>query len=167
MPSSTATIPRRTPAALMDDQLGAALAELNWQIEMTLVVELAKLPPGERRLFRAELAPIETHLDGTTSSSNMVTLVAECDPPKMWLVEPGSDDDNLTDGCVRVLSVVNASAEPTKTTLLDQWLVHPQMGIDITYAFGQERVVAGGGRVALECTAPASVNVRGKIDFEE
>jgi hypothetical protein len=61
----------------------------------------------------------------------------------------------------------NASAEPTKTTLLDQWLVHPQMGIDITYAFGQERVVAGGGRVALECTAPASVNVRGKIDFEE
>ncbi len=61
----------------------------------------------------------------------------------------------------------NATAEPTKTTLLDQWLVHPQMGIDITYAFGQERVVAGGGRVALECTAPASVNVRGKIDFEE
>ena len=61
----------------------------------------------------------------------------------------------------------NASAEPTKTTLLDQWLVHPQMGVDITYAFGQERVVAGGGRVALECTAPASVNVRGKIDFEE
>jgi hypothetical protein len=61
----------------------------------------------------------------------------------------------------------NASAEPTKTTLLDSWLVHPQMGLDLTYAFGQEKVIVGGGRVALEVTAPAVVNVRGKIDFEE
>lgn len=61
----------------------------------------------------------------------------------------------------------NASAEGTNSTLLDQWLVHPQMGIDITYAFGQEKVVVGGGRVAIKCTAPAVVNVRTKIDFEE
>lgn len=61
----------------------------------------------------------------------------------------------------------NASAEPTKTTLLDQWLVHPQMGLDLTYAFGQEHIIVGGGRVALDCTAPANVNVRAKVDFEE
>jgi hypothetical protein len=61
----------------------------------------------------------------------------------------------------------NASAEPTKTTLLDQWLIHPQMGLDLTYAFGQEKVIVGGGRVALDCNAPANVNVRAKIDFEE
>lgn len=61
----------------------------------------------------------------------------------------------------------NASAEPTKTTLLDQWYIHPQMGIDLTYAFGQEKVIVGGSRVALEITAPAVVNVRAKIDFEE
>lgn len=61
----------------------------------------------------------------------------------------------------------NASAEPTKTTLLDQWLVHPQMGLDLTYAFGQEKIIVGGGRVALDCNAPAVVNVRCKIDFEE
>lgn len=61
----------------------------------------------------------------------------------------------------------NASAEPTKTTLLDQWFIHPQMGIDITYAFGQEKIVVGGGRVALDANAPAVVNIRGKIDFEE
>lgn len=61
----------------------------------------------------------------------------------------------------------NASAEPTKTTLLDQWLIHPQQGIDLTYAFGQEKFIVGGGRVALEITAPAAVNVRAKIDFEE
>ena len=61
----------------------------------------------------------------------------------------------------------NASAEPTKTTLLDQWLVHPQQGLDLTYAFGQEHVIVGGGRVALDVTAPAAVNCRAKIDFEE
>lgn len=61
----------------------------------------------------------------------------------------------------------NASAEGTNSTLLDQWLVHPQMGLDLTYAFGQEKVVVGGGRVAIKCTAPAIVNVRTKIDFDE
>ena len=61
----------------------------------------------------------------------------------------------------------NATVEPTKTTLLDQWLVHPQMGVDITYAFGQEKIIVVGSRVAIECTAPATVNVRAKIDFEE
>lgn len=61
----------------------------------------------------------------------------------------------------------NATVEPTKTTLLDQWLVHPQMGLDLTYAFGQEKIIVGGGRVALDVNAPAVVNVRAKIDFEE
>lgn len=61
----------------------------------------------------------------------------------------------------------NASAEPTKTTLLDQWLIHPQQGLDITYAFGQEKIIVGGGRVALDVNAPAAVNCRAKIDFEE
>ena len=61
----------------------------------------------------------------------------------------------------------NATVEPTKTTLLDQWLVHPQTGIDLTYAFGQEKIIVGGGRVAIEITAPANVNCRAKIDFEE
>lgn len=61
----------------------------------------------------------------------------------------------------------NASAEGTNSTLLDSWLVHPQMGLDLTYAFGQEKIVVGGGRVALKFTAPANVNVRSKIDFEE
>lgn len=61
----------------------------------------------------------------------------------------------------------NYTAEGTNSTLLDQWLVHPQMGIDITYAFGQEKVVAGGSRICIKVTAPAVVNCRAKIDFEE
>ena len=61
----------------------------------------------------------------------------------------------------------NYTVEGTNSTLLDQWLVHPQQGIDITYAFGQEKIVAGGSRVCIKLTAPATVNVRCKIDFDE
>lgn len=61
----------------------------------------------------------------------------------------------------------NHTVEGTNGTLLDQWLIHPQQGLDLTYAFGQEKIVVGGGRVAIKCTAPAVVNARAKIDFEE
>ena len=61
----------------------------------------------------------------------------------------------------------NATIEGTNSTLLDQWLIHPQTGLDITYAMGQERMVVGGGRLAIKITAPAVVNVRCKLDFEE
>ena len=61
----------------------------------------------------------------------------------------------------------NHTVEGANGTLLDQWLIHPQQGLDLTYAFGQEKFVVGGGRVAIKCTAPAVVNARAKIDFEE
>lgn len=61
----------------------------------------------------------------------------------------------------------NASVEPTKTTVLDQWLVHPQTGFDFPYPWGQEKVIVGGGRVVVEVTAAAVVNVRVKLEFEE
>lgn len=69
---------------------------------------------------------------------------------------------------IQTSATENHTVEGTGTTdVIDQWLVHPQMGVDITYAFGQEKIIAGGGRVALVCNAPAVVNVRAKIDFEE
>jgi len=62
----------------------------------------------------------------------------------------------------------NHAAEGTNTTdIIDQWKVHPQQGLDLTYAFGQEKMIVGGGRLALVCNFPAAVNVRAKIDFEE
>lgn len=61
----------------------------------------------------------------------------------------------------------NFTVEGTNANLLDEWLVHPQMGLDLTYAFGQEKIVAGAARVALKFTAPAVVNVLAKLEFEE
>jgi hypothetical protein len=69
---------------------------------------------------------------------------------------------------IQTTATENHTAEGTGTTdIIDQWLIHPQMGIDITLAFGQEKIIVGGGRVALVVTAPAVVNCLCKIEFEE
>lgn len=61
----------------------------------------------------------------------------------------------------------NFTVEGTTGVMQDEWLIHPQMGLDITLAFAQELVVIGGARFALVMTAPASVSLRAKIFFDE
>jgi hypothetical protein len=61
----------------------------------------------------------------------------------------------------------NFTVEGTTGVLQDEWLIHPQMGLDITLAFAQELVVIGAARLALVMTAPANVSVRAKIFFDE
>lgn len=62
----------------------------------------------------------------------------------------------------------NHTAEGTNTTdIVDQWFIHPQQGLDIFPPYGKSQRIAGGGRVAIVCTAPAGVNVRAKIEFVE
>lgn len=69
---------------------------------------------------------------------------------------------------IQTTATENHTVEGTNTTdVIDQWLVHPQQGLDLTYAMGQEKMIVGGGRLALVANFPAVVNVRGKIDFEE
>jgi hypothetical protein len=60
-----------------------------------------------------------------------------------------------------------ATAEPTAGDVLDAIEVHPQSGYEKIFPLGDEIIVPGGGRVGIECTAPAGVNVRAKIAFEE
>ena len=59
------------------------------------------------------------------------------------------------------------SAEPTADDVLDVAEVHPQSGYEVIIPFDMPIEIPGGGRVGIECTAPAIVNVRGKIVFEE
>lgn len=60
-----------------------------------------------------------------------------------------------------------ATAEPTAGNVLDVVEVHPQSGYEKIFPLGDEIIVPGGGRLGIECTAPAGVNVRAKIAFEE
>jgi hypothetical protein len=62
-----------------------------------------------------------------------------------------------------------ATAEPTASDVLDVVEVHPQASYERVCSTpgSQLFVVGGGGRVGIRCTAPAAVNVRAKIFFEE
>lgn len=61
----------------------------------------------------------------------------------------------------------NASAEPVAGDVIDSGLVHPQQGYEVKFTPGQELVIGGTGRLGIEVTAPAVVNVYAKIFFEE
>lgn len=60
-----------------------------------------------------------------------------------------------------------ATAEPTAGDVLDVIECHPQGGYEKLFAPGDEIIIPGGGRVGIEITAPATVNVRAKFGYEE
>lgn len=61
----------------------------------------------------------------------------------------------------------NYSAEPTVLTVLKHWLVHPQTGMTLQFPLGREPEHTGAGGLFIRCTAPATVNVRAGLEFEE
>lgn len=60
-----------------------------------------------------------------------------------------------------------ATVEPTAGDVLDVFEIHPQSGFDGWLPLTGEIDMAGGTRLGIECTAPAVVNARAKIWFEE
>lgn len=61
-----------------------------------------------------------------------------------------------------------ATVEPTASDVLDSVNIHPQGGgYEVIFPVGQEVVISGGGRLGIECTASATVNVTAKFVYEE
>jgi len=60
------------------------------------------------------------------------------------------------------------TAEPTTLTVIKRWLVHPQAGLVIQFPLGREpEQVTTADALCIRCTAPATVNVQGYMEFEE
>jgi hypothetical protein len=71
---------------------------------------------------------------------------------------------------VQAAGAVNYTAEPTTLTVIKTWLVHPQTGMVLQFPLGREpesSIAADAEALIVRCTAPAAVNVRGYIEFEE
>ena len=63
---------------------------------------------------------------------------------------------------------VGATAEPTAGALLDDFAVPTFDGQYLDYPpFANEIIIQGGGRLGVEVTAPAAVNVRVTVEIEE
>lgn len=61
----------------------------------------------------------------------------------------------------------NFTVEPTNSDVYDVYEIHPQQGMDAFLPLTDPFPVIGGDRLGIECTAPATVNVRAKMWGEE
>lgn len=69
---------------------------------------------------------------------------------------------------VQATAARNYTAEPTTLTVLKRWLVHPQTGLMMQFPLGREpEQVTTADAICIRCTAPATVNCQGYIEFEE
>ncbi len=68
---------------------------------------------------------------------------------------------------IQVVALKTATVEPTPGDILRRYDIHPQTGFERSYAFDEEIIIGGGGRIGLRCTAPAAVNVTGFMAWEE
>ena len=63
--------------------------------------------------------------------------------------------------------LINCTIEPTYTSTLKTITVHPQFGYEYLAPAGQEIIVKGGGILGFQANAPAAVNIRGYVMYEE
>jgi hypothetical protein len=106
--------------------------------------------------------------DGTsvTAEPVQVTVSRQSTAGTMSSLTPVKLDDSLAE-TLQTSAQHTATAEPTTSDALDVIEVHPQQGYEIRYPLGQEPIIGGGDRLGIVCTAPAGVNVRAKLIFEE
>lgn len=106
--------------------------------------------------------------DSTSVSAEPVevTLIRQTSAGVMSALTPAKLDDSLAE-TLQTSAQYAAITEPSNGDVIDVVEVHPQTGYEIIYPLGQEPVIGGGDRLGIICTAPADVNVRAKIAFEE
>ncbi len=106
--------------------------------------------------------------DGTTVTAEpvQVELARQTTAGTASALSPVKRDDSIAD-TLQTTAQQDFTAEPTKGDILESREVHPQSGFEVWYPLGQEIIIGGGDRLGLLATAPAAVNARAFIVFEE
>ena len=108
-------------------------------------------------------APVEVRL-ATGDSANGGTFSNNLGAPDANGSESCMDGSNSLSSST---SSTGAASEPTILNVIDMVEVHPQSGFTQMYESGTEPILNGDSFVVIECTAPAAVNARTKIIYEE
>lgn len=114
---------------------------------------------------------LSVSFDGVASTAEPVT-VELCASTQAGAGTSTSHTPLQVSGATRTVSATaarNYTAEPTVLTALKRWLVHPQGGnLTIQFPLGREPMRDSSGHgLAIRCTAPATVNVQGYLEFAE
>ena len=116
------------------------------------------------------LTEISVSFDGVSSTAEPVT-VELCSSTEAGAGTATSHTIVQCRGATRTVQATakrNFTAEPSALTVIRQWLVHPQTGITVQFPLGREpEQVTTADALCIRCTAPAAVNARGHIEFEE
>lgn len=117
---------------------------------------------------RVKLLSYGVYFDGTSSSAEpvQVRLLRQTTAGTMTSLTLTKRDDSIGE-TLQTTGQHSATAEPTAGDVLEVKEVHPQSGYEKVFPFGQEIIIGGGDRAGIECTAPAGVNVRAEMIFEE
>ncbi|HYE76967.1 MAG TPA: hypothetical protein VEI97_03180 [bacterium] len=117
---------------------------------------------------RVKLLSWGVYFDGTSTTAEpvQVRLLRQTTAGTMTSLTPVKRDDSIGE-TLQTTAQHTATAEPTAGDVLEVKEVHPQMGYEKIYPFGGEVIIGGGDRLGIEVTAPAVVNVRAEMAFEE
>jgi hypothetical protein len=121
-------------------------------------------PTNQRlRVLRWHLA-----FDGQSSTDQPVQfrLLRQTTAGTMTGATPRKLDNDLTETLLATAQI-QATAEPTAGEVVDIGTIHPQISDGRVYAWPLEVIVGGGTRLGLEVQAPAGVNVRAWLVYEE
>lgn len=143
-------------ATIAEQALGAATAETVLQI----------VAPTNQRV---KVLGWGVFFDGTsvTAEPVQVILTRQTGAGTSSANTPVRLDGSLSE-TIQTTARDTFTAEPTSDdATIDVVEVHPQQGYEKLYPLGQEPIIDGGGRLGIKCTAPAAVNCRAKIIFEE
>lgn len=108
------------------------------------------------------------YFDGVSSAAEpvQVRLLRQTTAGTMTSLTLVKRDNSLSE-TIQSTAQHTATAEPTAGDVLEGKEVHAQGGYEKIFPFGQEIIIGGGGRLGIECTAPAGVNVRAELICEE
>ena len=100
-----------------------------------------------------------------TAEPVQVRLLRQTDAGTMSALTPV--EKTITGVTLQTTAQHTATAEPTAGNVLATREVHPQGGYQEIFPTGDEIIIGSAGRLGIECTAPAGVNVRAEMTFEE
>jgi len=119
---------------------------------------------------RVKLLGYGFYFDGTSNSAQPVEIKL-ARPTAGTLTAGGTAikcDAGLPESVQSTVGL-SASTQPTLTASLvaKTITVHPQLGYEYLAPLGQEEMIAGGTNFVFSANAPATVNIRGYMKFEE
>lgn len=109
------------------------------------------------------------YFDGTSVSAEPVeiALTRQGDAGTSSANTPRKIDDSLAETLLTTARDAFTAEPSSNTDIVAVAEVHPQASYVEIFPMGQEIIIGGGDRLGIRCTAPAGVNVRAFMKFEE